>query len=570
MNCCLISDFPRTVAINLLSQWLSLRDLGHLDCAMCGERLRKVFLSRISDEYFVSADDSSDVSADCLKWMIDRNIKVHRLSLSCVIDPHETVEYFLRLNKLKELVLLTDLSGYDTRLLRNATELERFEVCVDSLNGGNILCLLELVGRLPNLCSLHVGSYDIVPDNGDEEDSEDCASLNSDSEYSASTAEDEQEDVEYDLSDDSDDDCDYDVENDPVTPTSEERIGATDETSMDRIVRYQQLVPVVCCEKLTSFSCTHLQLTDLMLSLVVCMSPNLANLDIEGCHFITDLSMPYVARYCKHLKKLNVNNCTQITKIGLLVIAEGCRDLEEFQMTVFREESDFTSDDMESIAMQCQHMRVFNVRFTNPTDTVWSAIGNNNVIERLTATINQLDIERILRVCHSLKELSLIQVYYSIAMDPFDLSIVFPLLTVLRLEGWECLKDAHVLGLTRMCPNLISLDVSYCCSLTDEAFESVAEVYGTKLKKLGAAGCQITNITALSISNRTLALEWLDISCCDLLDIQSVVRLVQKLAALSLTFVNLSGVGRRQYTSEIERLAYQFSALTINYCCGWK
>ena len=79
----LLFDFPRTIVISILAQWLPLEDLGRLDSSVSNSDARPQFLGRITDEFFVSCGTDKELSVNYFRWLKQRRLKVSCLKLNC-------------------------------------------------------------------------------------------------------------------------------------------------------------------------------------------------------------------------------------------------------------------------------------------------------------------------------------------------------------------------------------------------------------------------------------------------------------------------------------------------------
>ena len=99
----LVLSLPQDIAVGLLSSWLTLPDIAHLDSAMCNHRKRGSLLSLLSNSWelvFVGMtleelnamyDRISEIStrSGYLNWLCERGVKVLELNLMGV--PNEVV-----------------------------------------------------------------------------------------------------------------------------------------------------------------------------------------------------------------------------------------------------------------------------------------------------------------------------------------------------------------------------------------------------------------------------------------------------------------------------------------------
>ena len=109
----LVLGLPHDLAVGLLSLWLRLPDVAHLDSAICNHKKRGSLLSLLSSpemlfggislEYLGAiCDRTSKLSAmnDYLNWLCERHAKVLELSLMDVSFDGEVLMKYLQMNGL--------------------------------------------------------------------------------------------------------------------------------------------------------------------------------------------------------------------------------------------------------------------------------------------------------------------------------------------------------------------------------------------------------------------------------------------------------------------------------------
>ena len=82
-------DLPDDIALTLLSEWSTLRDIRVVDAAVCNRILRPVFLKRLSSDALVlTMKYHGDIICHCelLYWLSDRCVGVEAMTVTVVAE----------------------------------------------------------------------------------------------------------------------------------------------------------------------------------------------------------------------------------------------------------------------------------------------------------------------------------------------------------------------------------------------------------------------------------------------------------------------------------------------------
>jgi hypothetical protein len=81
-------DLPGCVLVDVLANWISMKDVGRLDAACCQRDLRKKYLAIVGSEYgiFKPEDCSSRFTLGYYRWLKSRNCSVTEFNMPYIID----------------------------------------------------------------------------------------------------------------------------------------------------------------------------------------------------------------------------------------------------------------------------------------------------------------------------------------------------------------------------------------------------------------------------------------------------------------------------------------------------
>jgi len=304
-------SFTIDVVSIILTQFLTIYDIGKLDTAYCNTMKREQLLSILSNHEFIVYDhsrfDESIKSIDKLMlWIGIRKINIAALTI--------------------ENSYLTDhgLLG----LCRNYNNLQSLNIsrCVHITD----FSMIEISRSCNNLRSLTIYECDNITDTSINEIARSCNNLQL-----------------------------FDISSDNITDSSLIAIARNCNNNIRSLSIWN-------CNKLTDITmfeiaknCTQLQtlgiiychnITDSSMIEIARSCNNLRSLTISGYGNITDATMIEISKYCNNLQSLSIWNCNNITDTSMKKIGSYCNHLESLNIW---NNQNITDESMIEIGKKC-------------------------------------------------------------------------------------------------------------------------------------------------------------------------------------------------------------------------
>ena len=245
-------------------------------------------------------------------------------------------------------------------------------------------------------------------------------------------------------------------------------------------------------ERLTSLKLSGKQITDKSVHQVAISSPNLRELELNGCENISDYTIQCLARGCPELNSLCLSSCKNIT-------------LAAFQPN-------------------------YNVN-SNPSTPVYSSPFSPSFMAGNSPTPSFNNLQYLdLTLCVNVTDE---------ALD--NIADRCPNLLELNLSSCEGITDKGLTCLVKKCRNIQSLYLYRCIRITDDAIVQVAN-HCRSLKKLSLRNCNITDYSILQLTKHCHEITDLDLSSCDKLTDESISQIsvgLPLLESLSLEEISL-------------------------------
>lgn len=411
MQKCLLIDFPNLkLAGVIISEWMTIWDLGRLDSAVCNRQrdLRskylKIFGATAQFAMYSSVCNAARIditednrrvicSADGLRFLLKRNIALTTCALTVFLEKNVLLEYFRRFGaKLQVLEFCGHIGNVDSWQLYY----ELFQYCprlraVLFHTNSSVLCpqdVWEITQCCPLLQRLQVqnGFHLTVPRN--------------------------------------------------VRPYEKVQPNLT----ITALVQLRTFT-------LHSFSKSTLALTTALAT----ECPALTSVDLTGCTGLNDAALLKLATdgVCT-LEAMNLNQCSKLTCTGIVAFltANGAKNASLRDLHLSKTEC--TNDVLQAIAAQCRNLRVLDIRQCRH--------------------FTEVGVTAVAQGCTALTELSLMN-NDALTDDCVELlALHCPQLHTLRLHSCSKLTDAALLSISTHCAILEMLDIGGRSQISEEAF----------------------------------------------------------------------------------------------------
>lgn len=458
----LLIDFPNVkLAALLVSQWLDIWDLGRLDTAICNHRdqLRIKYLKlfaptamftmtsaghptrdHVHKECLTIPTQKVITSANCLQFLMKRNIALTTMSLASFLVKPTLVEYVTKFgSKMVALEFVGHLGNVESWQLYYDlfVHLPRLQALVFHPNS-SLICpkdVLDITHKCPLLRKLHFqNKFHLLP------------------------------------------------------PRSMAK----------NYPKMQPNIGIVGGEQLAHFSLRgYAKSTQFCVNSLAEQCSNLTILDLEGCTGLNDAALCKLVTCLSNIRILNLNYCTKLTATGLLAFVTENGPKNAHLEALHLNKVEVLDELLLALSVQCVNLNLIDLRMCKHiTDTGLVAIGQQcTKLETLHLQSNEhltdTAIDTITLNCSALHTLTAHNCKNLTNVSAEHISRCASLRT-LDIGGGSGINDLF------LPPSLIELNVSYLPSLGDTHIVALATVCSAGLRKLNISG--LNSITDLSIA----------------------------------------------------------------------
>eukprot|EP01038_Epipyxis_sp_PR26KG_P009235 gene9235-12449_t len=483
---------------HILSEWITIVDLAHLDTAVCSRTLREFLLSVYCHPHFSSMSCCSlpfELFPSYFNWIAVKGIKLNELRLTPEIYQRsqrmlnnmdfsllETFSIYAK--DEREIISVKDLENIiirsprlksvsfinkkvanlsDTVIVLIANHCRNLESITYNGNKTNQITdqsILVLATRCMKLISISLSNCLLVSNNSVECISRNCPGLEL-----------------IHLSS-----C----------------LNVTDSSIISLAERCSSLhsVDIGYCSAITD---------DAIISLVT-RCANLKLLILNNCYQITNLAMHYIAVTRLRLEKISVNGCVALDNIALMYLIEGCKN---HLKTIFAYGTSINYVAVVEAFISCSKLQNL------VTPSIEYKANDRALQLKREQLANDDDLARILNCIPSLKSVVILGWTQLTNQSIITLAHRFPDLRLLYIREFPNLNDQTLISMARKCKELNELNVSGCTLLTDESLIGVA-ANCRGLKALNISQCiNITDQGIIRIAEVSPKLNSLYISGCN-------------------------------------------------------
>nr|CAB3488843.1 unnamed protein product [Digitaria exilis] len=213
--------------------------------------------------------------------------------------------------------------------------------------------------------------------------------------------------------------------------------------------------------------------------------PGLADLDLSNGVHLGDAAAAEVARMRK-LQRLSLSRCKQVTDMGLGCVAVGCTDLRDLSLKWC---IGITDLGLNLLALKCTKLTSLDLSYTMITK------------ESLLSIIKLPNLQVLTLVgCIGIDDdaLASLEKEYSKSLQVLDMS------------HCQNVTDVGVSSIVKSIPNLLELNLSYCCPVTPSMVRSLQKV--SKLQTLKLEGCKFMADGLKAIGSSCVSIRELSLS----------------------------------------------------------
>ncbi|KAG2614519.1 F-box/LRR-repeat protein 3-like isoform X1 [Panicum virgatum] len=216
--------------------------------------------------------------------------------------------------------------------------------------------------------------------------------------------------------------------------------------------------------------------------------PDLADLDLSNGVHLGDAAAAEVARM-RALQRLSLSRCKALTDMGLGCVAVGCPDLRELSLKWCLGLTDLG---LHLLALKCKKLTSLDLSYTMITKQSFLAIMKLPNLQVLTL-VGCIGID-------------------DDALGSLDKECSKSL-QVLDMSHCQNVTDVGVSSMVKSIPNLLELDLSYCChQVTPSMGRSLQKI--TKLRMLKLEGCKFMADGLKAIGSSCVSIRELSLSKC--------------------------------------------------------
>ncbi|XP_039840463.1 F-box/LRR-repeat protein 3-like [Panicum virgatum] len=215
--------------------------------------------------------------------------------------------------------------------------------------------------------------------------------------------------------------------------------------------------------------------------------PDLADLDLSNGVHLGDAAAAEVARM-RSLRRLSLSRCKPLTDMGLVCVAIGCPDLRELSLKWCLGVTDMG---LHLLALKCRKLTTLDISYTMITKESFLAIMKLPNLQVLTL-VGCIGID-------------------DDALGSLDKECSKSL-QVLDMSHCQNVTDVGVSSMVKSIPNLLELNLSYCCPVTPSMGRSLQKI--TKLRTLKLEGCKFMADGLKGIGSSCVSIRELSLSKC--------------------------------------------------------
>ena len=250
---------------------------------------------------------------------------------------------------------------------------------------------------------------------------------------------------------------------------------------------------------------------------VCCNLKNLQAIKILGNIQLTDKTVRTISSNCIELRTIHLVDCTSITDAGIKFLSENCDHVQDLNIYGCKKLSE---NAIKHIGLNMTKLRSFTIG-------VCPKISNKGIcfLVKRCALLMSLNFRNFYQLMDEAITMAVRECKYLESLNLWscdNLHIETVICTIadnckqllhLNLGGLGVL-DGSIQYLSNECKNLLSINLTNCYFLTDEAIISLS-INCTKLKKVELMDCEkITDASIKSLANNCPDLRWLDITRC--------------------------------------------------------
>ncbi|CAG8556392.1 17350_t:CDS:1 [Funneliformis caledonium] len=243
-----------------------------------------------------------------------------------------------------------------------------------------------------------------------------------------------------------------------------------------------QLIAMSCpnLRRINLSRCSHISDASLEALAKNSCSSSLISINLCGCRKITDLGLKYLSKSCHSLTSLSMADCGKISDKGVIFIARSCPRLRQIRLSDCPR---VTEQSIEVLVQNCTRLSWLDIaRIGKITDSSVRVIANS-----CGEHLEWLNLAR---------PSPLDAVYSSALVSPTLLPITYLDFNDVVGVDKDDITDASITLLTKLCPNLQLLDLSYMNSITNYSIQSIAN-NSYSLVCLTIIGCRFVTCDSL-------------------------------------------------------------------------
>ncbi|EPZ35259.1 RmlC-like jelly roll fold domain-containing protein [Rozella allomycis CSF55] len=233
-------------------------------------------------------------------------------------------------------------------------------------------------------------------------------------------------------------------------------------------------------------------------------SPHTKHLTLRLCYQINDKAIIDSADFLENLETIDLHSCWDITNVGVSYLAQKCGLLKSINLSNCRKIDD-----------DAIHALLLNAPLIESMSLSYCKLLTNNTmlfICQMGKNLRSLNLQR----CTGISDAGFYELDNNLMQSMTDLD----------LSDCSFLTDAAISACSKGMPNLKTLNLSFCCSLSPEALSIIADSFDLESLDLSFCGSSVTD-------NKTLNMR----GCVGLTDsgVRSIINYAKNLLSLNVT-----------------------------------
>lgn len=294
------------------------------------------------------------------------------------------------------------------------------------------------------------------------------------------------------------------------------------------------------CLQLTTFKANHNEaVNDLSLLAVAQCCPQLQQLQIPSCRSVSEVSFVQITLRCPQLHSVDVRECTSLSGAALATLGK-CPLLHTVNVSDNPNVTDATVVALTNGCPQLSHLQMNKTRISQATVFTLLQKATNLMELSLDHTLLMQASTAVTSLTHQLPKLTLLSLQFTEIADQTLISLFLncPNLVTLDLEDCETITHVSMMTLAQQCPKLSHLQLRGCV-FDPQAYDALASAFPLLTDLNLDSHPKLNDDALIQFATHCPNLKSLNVSHCTLLTNASITLVFSH--CVHLTLVSVAG-----------------------------